>query len=74
MAAVVGTKAQRRKKLGDRAFDRQHHRKKDEVIYGLGAVGKVGLLECARPCTIDYSELQAWVIENMVALREVNQA
>jgi hypothetical protein len=74
MAGVVpDTKAARRDALGDRKYLSAETYKKTEVLHAMRATAKIGFLRCVASRSIDYSELHVWVVDNLVALREINQ-
>ena len=67
------TKKERREKQGSHLFDKREFKKRWHVMYALGAAAKAGFVRCAVPRSVNYVELQVWLVDNVVALREINQ-
>ena len=73
MADKPDTKKERRAAQGSHKYDAVEHKKRAHVKCALGASAKAGFLRCAVPRSINFLELQVWLVDNVVALREMNQ-
>ena len=73
MADKPDTKKERRAAQGSHKYDAEEHKKRGHVKYALGAAAKAGFVRCAVPRSISFVELQVWLVDNVVALREMNQ-
>ena len=67
------TKKMRRKKLGDHQYFKEEEHKRFSVLAAMRNVARMGLLRCVASRSIDYVELLAWLVHNLVALFEINQ-
>ena len=73
MADKPDTKKERRAAQGSHKYDAEEHNKRGHVKYALGAAAKAGFVRCAVPRSINFMELQVWLVDNVVALREMNE-
>ena len=73
MADRPDTKKERRAAQGSHKYDAEEHKKRGHVKCALGAAAKAGFVRCAVPRSINFVELQVWLVDNVVALREMNQ-
>ena len=73
MADKPDTKKERRAAQGSHKYDAVEHKKRGHVKCALGAAAKAGFVRCAVPRSINFVELQVWLVDNVVALREMNQ-